>query len=351
MPKKNSTYEKVVNRCVKCGWKSYPPYQDNFNYDKLYKIIMYSEPRVKIGIIHSPKTWEEYYNLVSHHKNLGSGVSLNKMIFTYGEFEGREKFKSYCEKQAYTNSFEYKNKKYGMTLGEFNDYNKSRAVTLENLIDKYGEILGKHKFKSYCDRQAYTNSEEYLGTEKFREVNRKKSHTLEVYVEKYGEELGNQKFFDYCEKTISKSKRLYSNISQTCFEAISKFLTENEIENSHYATKNGEYFLYTENRIMFYDFVCKPLKFCIEYHGDHYHGNPKLYRPDDYLRARGVTNIKAKEKWKLDETKIKLLKDLKGYDTIIIWDLDWRYNKELVIERIQNHILELRKKLEINYES
>ena len=349
MPAKLTGYEKVINRCNKIGWNNYPKIKTNFDFESLYKMIKYSDSKIIIGITHSPKSWEDYHQLLLHYDKFKRGVYLDKFIFIYGQEKGKELFDNYCKRQAYTNSFEYKHKKYGYTIEQFNDYNKSRAVTLDNLVKKYGKKLGEEIYIRYCDRQSYTNTKEYLGEERYIEVNKKKAHTIENYITRYGNDEGISKLIDFYGKfTTNKS---HSKISQDCFKTLENIFNIEEKNSIYYAVKNKEYCLVAENKIFLYDFVCTKLKLCIEYHGDHYHGNPKLYRPDDYLRARGVTNIKAKEKWKLDETKIKLLKDLKGYDTIIIWDLDWRYNKELVIERIQNHILELRKKLEINYES
>ena len=71
-------------------------------------------------------------------KNLPNTVTLEKLIITYGINEGKIRWEIYKQKQAYTNSFEYKNKKYGMTEEQFKNYNKNRSSTLELMCKRYG---------------------------------------------------------------------------------------------------------------------------------------------------------------------------------------------------------------------
>lgn len=336
MPQANSSYEKIVNRANKFSWYTLPEYDVNFNYDNLFKLVKYSKHKIELGKTHSPVKWDDYFELIKKYDSIGRGVTLNKLIFVYGDIIGRTKFNEYRKKQAYSNSFKYKNEKYGLTEDEFINYNKSRAVTLVNLVKKHGEQKGKTKYEEYCNRQAFTNTKEHLGEERYEKVCRAKSHSLSVYVEKYGDEIGKKKFKEYFEKV--SSIRTYSKISQDMFKEVELLLNEKEKNYSFYATKNKEYALLYENRCFLYDFICTELKMCIEYHGDHYHGNPSLYRPDDFLRARGCTKIRVKDKWKQDDIKINWLKTQRGYDTIVVWDSDWRKNSNSVLESIEKWI-------------
>lgn len=340
MPTKLSGYQKVINKCNRVGWNSHPIYEDGIDYDALYKIIAHREAKIKIGMTHSPKSWTEYYKLLLDYKKFKPGIYLDKLIFIHGIVDGTKIFEEYKQKQAYTNSFEYKSKKYGMTKEQYDDYNKSRAVTLNNLILKHGEEMGKEKYDIYCSRQAYTNSLEYFGLEKYKEVNRKKSHTLDTYINRHGEELGGSKLLEFYGKL--SPNRSYSKISQKCFRVIESLLTQKELSNLYYATKNKEYCILVENKVFLYDFVCPKLNLCIEYHGDHYHGNPKLYNPDDYLKGRGCTRIRAKDKWEQDEIKANMLKNHRGYDTIVIWDSIWREDPNLILSKLHQKIITLR---------
>ena len=64
----------------------------------------------------------------------GSGVSLDVMIKRHGRVIGERKWNEYREKQAYSNTFDAKQKRHNWTRSDFDAFNKSRAVTLENMI-------------------------------------------------------------------------------------------------------------------------------------------------------------------------------------------------------------------------
>lgn len=341
---KMTAYEKVMSQCTKNNWKNPPPYDPTFNYEILYKMLDYSKVKIEIGKTHNPSSWDNFLNLLIEYKKFKNAVTLECMVFIYGEELGTQKFENYKKVQAETNTFEYKKRKYGFTKEQFEEYNKSRAVTLKNLIKKHGEEEGRLRYEKYCKVQAYTNTEEYLGTERYKKVNRLKSHRLEVYIEKYGEELGPLKLLDFFQKCSKRNS--YSRISQELFQEVELFLTEKDKKHTYYATKNKEYAILHESRCFLYDFVCTNLKFCIEYHGDHYHGNPLMYKPDDRLKGWGVSNVIAKEKWELDERKISALKKERDYDTIIIWDIEWTKDPENVKEKIKNFID--KRRLELN---
>lgn len=70
--------------------------------------------------------------------NCSRGQSLEKFIIRHGDVKGLLLWNEYRKIQAYTNSYEYKKEKYGMTIEEFTRYNKSRAVTLDNMINRHG---------------------------------------------------------------------------------------------------------------------------------------------------------------------------------------------------------------------
>lgn len=108
------------------------------------------------------------------------GHTLESMVKKYGEDEGRTRWDEYRRKQKESNLYEYKSEKHGWTKDQFESYNKSRAITLDNMIKKHGKIVGKEKFEEYCLKQAYA------GTAK------------EYFIEKYGEELGIEKYNKIC---------------------------------------------------------------------------------------------------------------------------------------------------------
>lgn len=67
----------------------------------------------------------------------------------------------------------------------------------------------------------------------------------------------------------------------------------------------------------------------IEYNGDFWHCNPKKYSAD-YVNPR--TKLKASDKWKLDQKKIKFAED-QGYKVLVVWESDFKENKEKVLKK------------------
>lgn len=309
----------------------------------------------------TPKTMNDFENMLRKNDFLGSAMNLEKYNLLYGTKLGLEKYKNknskitknidnfikkygpiigpqkwdeYRKKQAISNTFNYKKDKHNFTKQDFDAYNKKRACTLANFIKKYGNDIGIDKWNTYKNRQAFTNTKEHLG-EKYEIINSQKGLTLQNAIRKYGEIDGPIYFNEWMQKLNSAC---YSKISQILFDSISIHqLFKNE--KLYYATKNYEYGLYDEKlkRYFKYDFVCSSLKICIEYNGDHYHGNTIIYSADDFLKGRGCTKIKAKDKWAEDAYKIELLKTIKNYDTLIVWDSEYRNNENMVIERIINY--------------
>jgi hypothetical protein len=312
-----------------------------------------------------PKTFEDLYKMVKRCSDIGPAFTLEKQIIMYGQQEGLARFNKrrskygitydkmierygieegtkrwdeYRSKQAISNTYEYKKDKYGMSKDEFDEYNKSRASTLDNFVKRHGIEEGTKRWDEYCARQAYTNSEEYLGTEKYTQVNKLKAHTLDGYIEKYGQDAGEQKFIEY-NKQWSQSIANYSNISQELFTGLLDYDIISD-RKCYFATLAGEYgLLCDDGRYRLYDFVCPELRLVIEYHGDHYHGNPKMYNPNDVLLGKGQAETLVKNKWIEDEYKQNQIRKHRGFDTIIVWDSEYRKDKEEVIGRIIDYVI------------
>jgi len=67
----------------------------------------------------------------------------------------------------------------------------------------------------------------------------------------------------------------------------------------------------------------------IEYNGDFWHCNPKIYSAD-YVNPR--TKLTASEKWNLDAEKIMFAQS-QGYEVLIVWESDFKENKEEVLKK------------------
>ena len=336
----NKIYERIKGIFLSLGIKNIPSYEENYNYDKLIKHLR-TRYFKKIITYNTFSSWNDLAIHLEKNKSLGRAIKEEKMILLYGKKEGKRKWEEYKNKQALTNTFEYKNKKYGMTKEEFDEYNKKRAVTKENLIERHGTEKGSCIWEKYRERQAYTNSKDYLG-DRYEEVNQKKTHNIENYMKRYN--LNRKEAIKKLQKLFSHSSPFYSKDSQKLCWDIFNNLSDSEKEKTHFGELNGEYSIFCEkkNGVYLYDFVCSELKLCVEYHGDHYHGNPKIYTPSQTLRGRGQSKTKAYEVWKRDEEKNNVIREKRNYEVLVVWESDWKKNREEVLSKIMGVINEKR---------
>lgn len=231
-------------------------------------------------------------------------MTLEHMIEKYGEEEGNKIWENYCKRQAETNTFEYKKKKYGMTKREFKEFNKSRAVTEKNLIKKYGEEEGLKRWKDYVEKQKITKSWEYMvekfGEEKAREINRKKiniRYSFKDFNKTIGVSKSSQKFFNELDVYISKRYTTY------------------------FTNKNTEYTITTDKKYYSLDYYIPELKLCIEFNGSCYHGDPRVFRDDEYCNP--FKKLTAKELREQDQERYKALEE-HGIKTYVVWELDYK---------------------------
>lgn len=252
-------------------------------------------------------------------------ISKKKFLLLYGKDNAIKKWDNYINCQAKSNSFEYKKKKYGWTKDQYNSYNKLRAITIDNLIKKYGESEGISRYNEYIEKQKYSGSSlDYFiqkygivsGNLKYKNICASKANTLNNFMQRYGENLGRRKYRDY----ITARSNFYSKSSQELFWKINT-------KNCYFAEKNKEFGILSENQYYFYDFVDTHLKKCIEYNGDYWHCNPKIYN-ENYETHYGYS---AKDIWEKDITKIEFIKS-KGYDVMVVWESDYLKNSVKIVK-------------------
>lgn len=292
--------------CLLEHFKDCPPKSEKYYYMKANKFGAYS-----FGY-----GYEEYKKICSQTV----GVTEDAMIRKWGKKEGKQRWKAYCDKQAETNMFEYKQEKYGWTKEQFEEFNKSRAVTLELCIERHGEELGRKMWDEYCERQRYTTSLEYM-------------------IEEYGEETGTKKFEDFALARANSSSVGYSEISQELF-----FNIINRIQNTDnifFYKLNKEYSVqYSTTAVFNLDFYDKGKNLVIEFLGDYWHANPKIYEAESVFN-RSKTPILAKQIWKYDEQrKNKICKVLNNPIYIEVWESDWKENPDKVMEEILKYYID-----------
>lgn len=268
--------------------------------------------------------------------------SESRFIERYGAELGKRKYAEYREFQSRKNTREYKKEKYGWSDDDFNEFNKSRAVTIENLIRRHGEEKGNIIWKQYCERQAYAgNSLEYFiekygeeeGQRRYVELNDKKRHNIENYTRLYGDdaEIKLEEYFSntFQNRYFTSAPHIeFLNLLHNRLSATWKY---------HDAIHDKEFVVYdAENKKVFmYDFVItNPFKACIEFNGDYYHCNPKIYSENFIIR----TGATSKEVWDSDAMKLNAIQS-RGFKTLIIWESDFNANKTQSINEVMNWLL------------
>lgn len=237
----------------------------------------------------------------------------------YGIGEGQIRWENYLEKQRITNTFEYKHEKYGMSLEKYNEYNKSRACTLENFVKRYGNEEGTKRWHDYCYREAYTNS-------------------LNYYIDKYGNE-GETKW-----NAMVKSKHTngYSKISQGLFNELMKYdiLANHEIYFRDY-NREFEIIDNLNGRIYYLDFYDKTVNLCVEFNGNAFHPKETEYSEDDMFSNPFMkTPKRAGDIRKIEKERNDYLRNYLGMEVIIVWEDEYRKTPKEIIKRIINTIKE-----------
>ena len=161
--------------------------------------------------------------------NAKGSITLENMVKKYGETEGAIRWVAYCRKQSESNTFEYKHDKYGWTLEQFEEFNKSRG----NSGKKNGNY-GSSYYKIWVEK---------YGKEKADEMNR----ALSSAKAKGGKsQKGMPKSF-IARKNMSEAakKRImeqgtYISYNPNSIPVIEKYGTENGYNFQH-AENGGEY--------------------------------------------------------------------------------------------------------------
>lgn len=270
--------------------------------------------------------------LVSKELSNKTKITLDNFVSKYGEIEGKERWDLYREKQAKSNKFEYKKEKHGWTKEQFDEYNSSRAQTLEKMIFRHGEKIGSEKWINYCERQAYTNTQNYfvekygyeLGVKKYKEINKEKSCVNNPYL--LAEKL-NVLVTDAVEIILSRQNKMGifgSNLEKEFTESIENLIGE-KLEYTTFSKPFGKW-IDKLNSYVIYDIKHKDC--IIEFNGDYWHANPKIYKDDAIIRGKTALQIQER-----DLLKIQTAKEF-GFRTYVVWECDYKRNKQKVINEV-----------------
>lgn len=89
-----------------------------------------------------------------------------------------------------------------------------------------------------------------------------------------------------------------------------------------------------DNRWFFPDIINLNKKLIVEFYGDYWHCNPNIYKKHDDFNF----GLKVKDIWNHDNERIGKFKR-EGYKVIIIWETNFKENKEQVINEIMQYLV------------
>ena len=308
-------YLSCCENCLLKHFKDNPPKAQKYYFMKANKYGAYC-----FGY-----SYDEYKKICS----MTVGVTEKSMIKKWGEELGIQKWNEYKRKQSVTNTFEYKKKKFNWNKEQFDEFNKSRAVTLKNLQNKYGKELGEIYFNDYVEKQKLTKSHEYMinkyGEEKTKAINQSKGQTLSNYIKRLGKIEGLKQY----EIMLSHHKNYFSKISQKFFDEIDKYISQKY--TTYYATKNHEYGVNLHNNdYIRLDYFILELNLCIEFNGTYFHADPRFFNENDYPNPHNKV-LTSKTIWENDNNRYKKLKEYRNIDTVVVWEYD--YNNGIDVQK------------------
>jgi len=306
-------------KCLECGFESTRLQWTHFKYNCTGKFsngkqYMQSYPGAKV---------------VDDDLGKKTTINLANLVKKYGQEEGQQRWKAYKEKQAETNSFEYKKKKYGWSEEKFREYNLSRSITPETMIKKYGLEEGLRRFDSYCEKQRYTKSKEYVvgkyGEAKWEEIQSKKAAPHDPRIISMQENISVEQAVA---KIAARNKTAYVSDLERQFVADLEVILgplSHTNNNSPFGKWDHE-----RNRYVVYDI--KHGNCIIEFNGDYWHANPLIYSADDHIRGKCARDI-----WASDKHEIEIAQNA-GFSVKVVWEHDYLNNKEQDVKEVAEWI-------------
>ncbi len=314
-------------KCLECGFESIRLQWTHFKFNCT-------------GRFQNGKEYKKFYpgaKVVDDELAKSTAITLENLIKKYGLSEGTNRWDIYKQKQAHSNSFEYKKEKHGWTKDQFDEFNLSRSQTLEKMIQRYGEAVGIEKWTTYCERQAYTNTKDYfiekygysIGYEKYLEINKNKSVSNPIIL---AAKMGITKD-EATDIIISRQKNYFtSNLEQEFVN-----LLEETIGKLDHTSQSNPFGKWSPDLLSYVVYDIKHGNNIIEFNGDYWHANPKIYKEDSIIRGKKAVDI-----WYKDMLKLKTATDL-GFQTLVVWESEFKTNKEEIIKEVAQWILNERK--------
>jgi hypothetical protein len=220
----------------------------------------------KYGITRGNERYKEHLNKISLSN------SIESYINKYG-VDGYKKFKeiSKTKDSMSLNFFLEKNKgDYDKAIFEYENRKKSVDVSLKSFIVKYGEIEANERHKARTEKSRLTS----MSNPNYSEICKSKGITIDKMVEKYGDEIGKEKYNSWRESISVPLCRSSKESLKIFTPLIEEIIKDNFINIDDIYIGDGcknEFFIRENSKIFFYDFTIRSKKIIIEYNGTLFH--------------------------------------------------------------------------------
>lgn len=268
--------------------------------------------------------------------------NLNTLIKKYGKKEGKKRYKDYLKNYKNGNSLEGYIKKYGKQKGTEKYIKRQEKYNYVNskeyYINKFGEKEGLKKWDEKNKKIKYTRTKQYyidkLGKEKGEEFYKKLRKSMSCSLENCIKRLGKEKGEEFYKNWIKKINNKFKGYSQISIEFIENLLENFSFKECFYG-ENEFIFLIKDSLIKNprVDLYIKDINLVIEFFGDVYHANPSIFKESDFPHPFNK-QLNAKQIQEFDKLRIDLIKEKYNCDFIIIWEKDYKENKEHTINNV-----------------
>lgn len=246
------------------------------------------------------------------------GASLEIYCERYGPEEGPIRWNTYLDKRA---------KAYEKKRNSGHQFPKYNLEYFQNL---HGVDQGTKIYNRKIDAQRYKVSKQYY-IDKYGPIDgpilcrtAKDHNSLAFFVGRYGEKEGALRYAARCVKT--NNRLLFSKMSKELFNSVKLtipdlyYYGENELV---WKVREGKLKQATVMPDLFYRGKI------IEFNGDVFHANPKLFKATDSPHPFRK-QLTAAEIWEHDRARVEYFKHC-GYQVLEVWEHDWKQNKQEVI--------------------
>ena len=188
------------------------------------------------------------------------------------------------------------------------------------MVKKYGV---KHPIQSNDIKSKISNTmKERYGVDWFLQRGEHYSAIEDVMIKKYGS------------SNIFETMNILKN-SKAEINFIKKITSEIKFKNPQSILSNSCKKITTKGFSYTVDFYDENYNIIIEFYGDFWHCNPKIYGPK-FINP--VTKKTAKEQWKNDLIRKQKILESTGSIFIEVWESDWNKNSELIIDLIKDSL-------------